>query len=171
MGGLNGGRTLNLLPRGGKKFDKKGRNNAKMERLLKNGVSKSRGAMDNGEGYDAVSGWVWTLNLLHQGGEKKFDKVGGGDKGKMERFWKKRFAPPLFPPGHATAKWHLVQQLVSVLQWKNPCINPPYKKRWRHVDLKNIFPQILIGCKNIKTIFYKPYKFNQICLHSHENFC
>ena len=30
--------------------------------------------------------------------------------------------------------------------------NPPYKKRWRHVDPKNIFPQILIGSKNIKKI-------------------
>ena len=49
--------------------------------------------------------------------------------------------------------------------------NPPYKKRWRHVDLKNIFPQILIGCKNIKTIFNEPYKFNKICLLSHEIFC
>ena len=49
--------------------------------------------------------------------------------------------------------------------------NPPYKKRWRHVDLKKIFPQILIGCKNIKTIFNEPYKFNQICLLSHEIFC
>ena len=49
-------------------------------------------------------------------------------------------------------------------------VNPLYKKRWRHVDLKNIFPQILIGCKNIKTIFNEPYKFNQICLLSHEIF-
>ena len=50
-------------------------------------------------------------------------------------------------------------------------VNPPYKKRWRYVDLKNIFPQILIGCKNIKTIFNESYKFNQICLLSHEIFC
>ena len=35
---------------------------------------------------------------------------------------------------------------------------------------KSYFPN-LVGCKNIKNIFNEPYKFNQICLLSHENFC
>ena len=35
---------------------------------------------------------------------------------------------------------------------------------------KHYFPN-LGGCKNIKKILNEPYKFNQICLLSHENFC
>ena len=67
---------------------------------------------------------------------------------------------------------HMNEKMVAlkyIVQWYKR--NPPYKKRWRHVDLKNIFPQILVGCNNIKTIFNEPYKFNQICLLSHEIFC
>ena len=35
---------------------------------------------------------------------------------------------------------------------------------------KHYFPN-LVSCKNIRKIFNTPYKFNQICLHSPENFC
>ena len=35
---------------------------------------------------------------------------------------------------------------------------------------KHYFPN-LFSCKNIKKIFNTPYKFNQICFHSPENFC
>ena len=58
---------MNLLCKGGKKFDKRGRNKAKMERFLKMECAKSRGVMENGGRYDAV-----TSGVLRRGERRKF---------------------------------------------------------------------------------------------------